>query len=353
MSGIRPRKLRVESCAACQLQCVLCPVHSGAERPAIGNGFLKLGDLDKLLDENPHVTSVELANYGEIFLNPELLGILRSAHERGVVLTAAEGVNLNTAKPEVLEGLVKYRLERLSCSIDGVTDDVYRQYRQGGSLPRVLDHVRAINSLKEEYGSSLPRMEWQFIVFGHNEHQIAQARALAVELNMEFRLKLNWDSSYSPVRDEEAVRREVGTASRAEYQESRGRHYVELTCHQMWREPQINWNGAILGCCRNFWGEFGGNAFVDGLHATLNGPGMVYAREMLLGKKPPRDDIPCASCDIYQYRVAQNSWVPRARVDQAVPYRVARTAYRQARRLYRGTRSRLTDARATRSRTGR
>jgi len=330
----------VEACADCQLQCVLCPVHSGTKRPAIGTGFLKLADLERLLDENPHVTRVELANYGEIFLNPELLDILRCAHERGVVLTAAGGVNLNTAQPEVLEGLVKYRLEMLSCSIDGVTDDVYRQYRQGGSLPQVLDHVRALNSLKEHYRCSLPRIEWQFVVFGHNEHQIAQARALAAELNMEFRLKLNWDPSYSPVRDEDAVRREVGAASRVEYQELRHRHYSQLVCHQLWRDPQINWNGAILGCSRNFWGEFGGNAFTDGLHAALNSPRMTYAREMLRGKRPPRDDIPCASCDVYQYRAAHNRWVPRVRVGQTdVPYRAARSIYRQARRLRHGVRS--------------
>jgi len=338
--------LRVEACAACQLHCVLCPVHSGVERPAIGNGFLKLADFERLLDENPRVKRVELANYGEIFLNPELLGIIRSAHERGVVLTAADGVNLNTAQPGVLEGLVKYRFERLRCSIDGVTDDVYRQYRQGGSLPRVLDHIRVINSLKEEYGSSLPRIEWQFVVFGHNEHQVAQARALATELNMEFRLKLNWDPSYSPIQDEEAVRREAGVASRSEYQESRRRYYGHLTCHQMWREPQINWNGAILGCCRNFWGEFGGNAFIDGLHATVNSPRMVYAREMLLGKRPPRDDIPCTTCDVYQYRVTHDSWVPRVLVDRdGIPYRAARSVYRQARRLYHGASSRLPEGR--------
>lgn len=346
MSGIRPRQLRVEACAACQLHCAICPVHSGTERPAIGSGFLKLGDFVKLLDENPHVRRVELANYGEIFLNPELLGILRSAHERGVALTASEGVNLNTARPDVLEGLVKYRFEKLSCSIDGVTDDVYRQYRQGGSLPRVLEHIRAINTFKQEYGASLPQLEWQFVVFGHNEHQIAQARALAAELNMQFRLKMNWDPSYSPIRDEEAVRREMGATSRVEYQKSHGQHYSQLACQQLWTQPQINWNGEILGCCRNFWGQFGGNAFTDGLHAALNSPGMVYAREMLLGKKPPRNDIPCATCDVYQYRMDHDNWIPRMRVDQAMRYRAARFTHRQTRRLYRRVRSRLAQGRA-------
>lgn len=33
--------------------------------------------------------------------------------------------------------------------------------------------------------------------------------------------------------------------------------------------PQINWDGKLLGCCLNFWGDFGGNAFEQGLERIL------------------------------------------------------------------------------------
>ena len=336
MKLIRPTRLRVEASSRCQLGCPLCPIHSGVDRPAVGAGYLKLADFARLLDDNPRIKRVELANYGEIFLNPELLGIVRFGYEKGVALTADEGVNLNTVKREVLRGLVEYQFESLSCSIDGATDATYAEYRVNGDLQRVLANIRTINAFKEESGSPLPRLHWQFVVFGHNEHEIAQAQRLAIEHNMDFRLKLNWDPAFSPVKDEELVRREVGAASVREYRRVFARHYDEPNCYRLWTEPQINWNGAVLGCTRNFWGEFGGNAFVDGLETAVNSPGMRYAREMLLGKKPPRDDIPCATCDIYEFRKANGRWVSRMRVDQPAPYRVARAGYRGARFAYRG-----------------
>jgi hypothetical protein len=53
------------------------------------------------------------------------------------------------------------------------------------------------------------------------------------------------------------VRRETGLTytSRAEYTELTGEIFLNSICHQLWDNPQINWDGKIFGCCRNFWGE--------------------------------------------------------------------------------------------------
>jgi hypothetical protein len=69
--------------------------------------------------------------------------------------------------------------------------------------------------------------------------------------------------------------------------------------------------GKNLGCCRNFWGDFGGNAFLDGLHACFNHKKMRYARAMLRGRKPPRADIPCSSCEIYLSMRGSSDWIRR------------------------------------------
>jgi len=77
---------------------------------------------------------------------------------------------------------------------------------------------------------------------------------------------------------------------------------------QLWKHPQINWDGKVLGCCRNFWGDFGGNAFRDGLTPSLNHEKMSYARDMLEGKKPARPDIPCTTCELYTRRAEVKQW---------------------------------------------
>lgn len=311
MPSVFPESLRLEASSRCQLACPACPTASGAIHPTIGSGVLKLTDFQALVDSSPWVKMIELSNYGEIFLNPDLLAILAYAHAKGIQLSAHNGVNLNHVKPEVLEGLVKYKLRAMTCSIDGASQATYERYRIKGNFERVIENIQKINRFKAFYQSPYPILDWQFVVFGHNQHEISIARQMAADLGMGFRLKLSWDSEFSPVADRDALRQEVGAADREEYREKHGRDYMQTICHQLWDKPQINWDGKVLGCCRNFWGEFGGNAFRDGLAAAINSERMTYARQMLRGQQPSRDDIPCTTCSIYQTMQTTGQWLER------------------------------------------
>lgn len=298
---VRPRVIQLEASSHCQLRCPACPTTLGTIHPAVGSGFLQPDDLARLLDANPDVRAVELSNNGEIFLNPRLLDILRVAHARGVTVQAVNGVNLNSVRDEVLEGVVKYGLTAITCSIDGASQATYQRYRVRGNFERVINNVRRLNHWKRHYGSDKPLLRWQFVVFGHNEHELDTARLMAAELGMAFVPKLSWDEELSPPVDAAKVREATGGyASRSEFRARNGTDYMRMICHQLWDSPQINWDGKVLGCCRNTWAEFGGNAFRDGLVASLNGDTMMHARQMLLGRAEPRDDVPCTTCEVYQ-----------------------------------------------------
>jgi MoaA/NifB/PqqE/SkfB family radical SAM enzyme len=310
---IEPRRIRVEASSFCQLRCPACPTTSGHIHPAIGSGFLKFEDFRELLESNSALRQVEISNYGEVFLNPQLLPILEYAHQKGVAISIGNGANLNHVKDEVLEGLVKYRVRVMTCSIDGATPETYRKYRVRGNFDQVIRNIETINFHKRRHQSALPRLEWQFVVFGHNEHEISIAREMAAKLGMEFRTKLTWDAKFSPIRDAEFVRVQTGRRSitREEYEQEYGEKFASEICHQLWDDPQINWDGKVIGCCRNFWGDFGGNAFADGLMDSINNEKMIYAREMLSGRMPPRDDIPCSTCEIYIARRSRSNFIDR------------------------------------------
>jgi len=310
---VAPRRIRLEASSFCQLRCPSCPTTSGAIHPAVGSGFLKFEDFQRLLDLNPHLDRIEISNYGEVFLNPHLLRILEYAHRKGVSITMENGVNLNHAKEEALEGLVNYRVKIVTCSIDGASPETYRIYRVRGDFDAVINNIERINVHKRAQASDLPHLVWQFVVFGHNEHEIPLAREMAERLGMEFRTKLTWDSEFSPIRDEEFVRAQTGSqaVTRDEFEELLGEKYAGGICHELWDDPPINWDGKILGCCRNFWGDFGGNAFSEGLIESLNNEKMAYAREMLSGRKPPRDDIPCTTCENYHAMRARSRFISK------------------------------------------
>jgi MoaA/NifB/PqqE/SkfB family radical SAM enzyme len=290
-------------------------------------GHLRLDDFRSLLDRNPWLLHVELSNYGELFLNPDLAQILACACERGVQLTADNGANLNDVREDVLEALVKYRFRRITCSIDGASAESYARYRVGGDFETVIRNVRTIIRHKQRHGSAFPRLTWQFVVFPHNRHEVEDARALARELGMGFSAKLPW------VDAPELLQIQPGPPpeSREAYRRRYGVNYMRHICHQLWRMPQVNWDGRILGCCRNFWGEFGGNAFTGGLEDALNSERMDHARGMLMGLEPPRPDIPCATCELYFDMRDSSQWLmpPEVHLPASVLHWLARRGLRK------------------------
>jgi hypothetical protein len=208
---------------------------------------------------------------------------------------------------------VKYQVRDITCSIDGASQETYQLYRVRGNFDTVIRNIERINHFKRIHRSEYPRLSWQFVVFGHNEHEIPIARAMAASLRMEFATKISWDDKLSPIRDRKSVQTDTGepALTREEYEELRGTAYMRKICTQLWDNPQINWNGKNLGCCRNFWGDFGGNAFTDGLAACLTHEKMVYARGMLRGRNPARTDIPCSTCELFHSMQARGNWIAR------------------------------------------
>lgn len=315
MRYTQPSRLRIEASSACNLRCPVCPTTTGHTHPAIGTGLLAHKDFQQLLDDNPWIDEVELSNYGEVFLNPALVGILRTAYEREVRITLANGVNLNRCSAEALEALVKYNVRSMTCSIDGASQETYQMYRVRGDFDQVMANIDIINAHKKRLGRSTPILFWQFIVMGHNEHEIDKARCMATERGMHFKPKLTWDDDFSPLHDVEAVGKRLGSApTRDAWSKEHGKNHGEDGCLQLWNNPQINWDGKVLGCCFNFWGDFGGNVFKQGLERALGSEKLLYARRMLHGTVPPDPSIPCATCSKYWQRREQGRWIGRRHV---------------------------------------
>ncbi len=308
---INPTKIRLDASTVCQLKCPSCSNALGSIDQSLGSKHLKFVHFKQLLESNPWIRTIELSNWGEIFLNPELLEIAKYAFEKNVMLNAANGVNLNTIREEMLEALVKYRFGVITCSIDGASQETYKIYRKNGDFEVVIANIKKINAYKVKYNSPLPKLRWQYIAFGHNEHEILKAKKMAIKLDMKFHLKLAWGAGFSPIKSKEMIKMFSGLdiLNRDEYQKKYGKFYLsESICSQMWIQPQINADGRVLGCSVNYWGDYG-NAFKQDLKGILNNEKMNYARAMLLGKKESREDIPCTKCLCYIEMKKNNTWL--------------------------------------------
>jgi MoaA/NifB/PqqE/SkfB family radical SAM enzyme len=327
--ALAPRFVRLDASTVCQLKCPSCPTATGTTGQKLGVGSLRFEDFKHFIRGNPQVAHIELSNWGEVFLNPDLVKILAYAYRHNVCLYIANGANMNHVRADVVEALVKYKLRRITCSIDGASQETYVRYRIQGDFNRIVANIKAINRWKEKYRSPYPELKWQFVAFGFNEHEIATAREMAAALGMSFFLKLSWGDLYnlpdfSPVQNKELVGKEtgLGVASRKEYLTKYGRDYVEHTCcWDLWNAPQINYDGRMLGCPINYWGDYG-NVFHEGLDTCLNGEKMDYARAMLMGKRAAREDIPCTTCKVYDRIKNARAWVSEKDVEKV--YRCGR-----------------------------
>lgn len=155
---ILPENIRIDASTICQLKCEGCYFQK-SDYQGLGPGFLRVDDFEKVLIDNPQIKRVELSNYGEIFLNPELISIMKCAHERSVALEAAMGVNFNTVTREQLEALVKYRFAFISVSIDGASQQSYSKYRRGGDFDTVIENIKELQALKKGERIGIPKTE--------------------------------------------------------------------------------------------------------------------------------------------------------------------------------------------------
>lgn len=304
-SYVPSKAVRLSACSACQLSCPACEPHTQPEKKngVLGWGYLRAKDFVVFIHKNPEVKMIELSHSGEIFLNPELGIIVKEAFERGVALTAWTGVNLNKVSEQMCEDLVKYQFQGIKVALDGTDQQTYAQYRVGGNFDEVIYNIKRINFYKEKYNSSFPELEWQFIPFAHNEHQILTAKKMAQELKMRFKIKLNARPDYAPVKDKDLVRQMTAShsATREEYREQYGTS-VGLSCHELWTSPQINWDGSMTGCCANlFWGV--GNVFEEGLETVMKSERYIEMKKAVLGVSVAGKDIPCSRCPIYLFEV--------------------------------------------------
>jgi pyruvate-formate lyase-activating enzyme len=289
-----PEIIRIDACSKCQLRCIGCGQTNGAFRCVGEPASLNADLFANLLDENPQVKGVELGNMGEALLNPHLPRILEAAYRRGVKTQIMTGLNMNTASDEALESFVKFRVDRIKVSIDGVSDESYRQYRIGGSYEKAMGNLKKLLRIKQDCGSKYPRIRWQFIVFGHNEHEVERAREMAYEMGVELYFKGNSRSNVSPASKEgEAVANRTKPGAE---------------CLWLWECPSLTPTGDVLGCCKNTRQVLGLNVFADGLRAALNSPAMIRTRRWLANmtdETPPQ----CKPCRVARERKDRNEWV--------------------------------------------
>lgn len=281
VSGM-PYFIKIESTNKCNLRCDGC-LHA-ADRTELSDNMY-FGDMDfelfkKIIDKlDRYLVKASLYSMGEPFIYPRILDMLSYLQEKkiGSVISS----NLNYLTPELVKGMVKYRLTHLIVSLDGYDSESYNKYRRGGDFDRVLTNIKAIQAEKKKQGSKYPIIEIQTVKLDHlTDDDVVRIRQLARELKAEkFTLKENVTPHYEKPAPK------------------------ERQCFWLYGNPQIHWNGRLQPCCHYY--EYDNNVFGDLKEDSLehiwnNEKYQAVRRYFKTGKREEGMDIKCYSCIFFK-----------------------------------------------------
>ena len=181
----RPIQLMLDPANNCQLQCPGC-VHTG--NPVAKANFIWPGGLlDSQTYESflsrygPFGFGVVFYNYGEPLLNKQTPQFIRRSKD--YLLSAVMSSNLSVKMDP--DALVLSGLNCLYLSFDGATQETYSRYRRRGDLSLCFENVRKIVEARKRHGSPVPYLEWKYLTFEHNVHEVDLALDIARDLGVD------------------------------------------------------------------------------------------------------------------------------------------------------------------------
>ena len=227
--------LMIELTNRCTLRCPTCFSHQDNRVKA----DMSFREFKGIIDENfSLIKFLSLYNYGEPFLNARLPEMILYAKSAGIsyVKVATNGMHLTG--PKIMK-ILNSKLDHISISLDGATKETYEVFRVGGEFKRVVSNIYALVKARDALRGNL-KVEIQFIIMKHNEHEIKAIEKLARNLKVDcLRLKTvlvkkdKWER-FLPVSSE------YNRYSRMESREQ---------CFKPLKELTVNCDGSVIPCC--------------------------------------------------------------------------------------------------------
>jgi len=250
-----PETGMIEPTNLCNLACPTCPTGTGKIKPLPAMSVERFDDVLGALA--PRMRNLALWNYGEPLLNKDLPAMIARAKEAGVrVVKVSSNVHfLDGARGSAL---LRSGLDVLILSVDGASQETYATFRKDGDFARVAASVAWLSAEKRRLGLTKPRIELQFIVMRHNEHELPAMRRLAREWGVDaLRVK-------TVGADDEETRGLVPASRLLSRYQSDGatpnaRHAF---CTMAWDHTVVNVDGSVTPCC--YLRPDMGDAFVMG-----------------------------------------------------------------------------------------
>jgi radical SAM protein with 4Fe4S-binding SPASM domain len=274
-----PVRLWVELTSHCNYRCLMCPNKDLSKED---KGFMDLDLYKKIVDEaRGFVFDINLAHRGESLLHPHLVEAIAYAKERN--LFTRLHTNGSLLSENLSKEIIHSELDRISFSFDGYDKKTYEKIRKGGNFDTTVANILRFLEIKKEARAKKPVTNIEVIDFERGDKKgLREAKDLFL-------------GRFRDLPLDNIVMKEMHNWAGRIKKEKRGKKYS--ICPFPWNALIIYWNGEVLPCTQDFFGDFiVGDVNKTSLKEIWNGEEMRLLRKKL-SERSIEGLKTCSQCD--------------------------------------------------------
>ena len=265
-----PEIVQIESTNICNAKCVFCPRDEMHRR----QGIMTFELFRKIVDECVElgITHVRMHNYGEAFIDKQLVDKVRYAKQKGIqeVGVISNGSLITEA---VARGMIDAGLDAINISVDAAGKEVFESTRLGLKYDKVIANIERLVRIRTESGKRRPKLILSFVRQNNTADEqafIEHWRAIADKVHVTD--LHNWAGTLNTESD------------------------VNYPCYRPWLTFTVLWDGRVSLCCADFDGKIIlGDLNTSSIREIWNAEPYRDARRQHLESGGP--DI-CRACDL-------------------------------------------------------
>jgi hypothetical protein len=265
-----PDIVQIESTNLCNAKCVFCPRDEMHRR----QGVMDFDLFRKIVDEcaDLGITHVRVHNYGEPFLDRELVEKVRYAKSKGIAEVGMIS-NGSLITEDIARGMIDARLDAINISVDAAGKDVFESTRIHLKYDDVIGNIRTLARLRQESGRTHPKLILSFV----RQNNSADEQAFIAE----------WSRIADKIHITD-LHNWAGTLNE--------RTEIQFPCYRLWLTFTVLWDGRVSMCCADFDGRhIFGDLRTQTIAGVWNAPLYRAARRQHLESGGPGI---CRSCDL-------------------------------------------------------
>lgn len=241
ITGSMPYIFVFEVTNVCNLKCPFCLTGKGISggREVRHTSF---DEAKRIIDAvSDYIYLLQLYTWGEPLLNKEIIKIIEYAKRKNMYVMLS--TNATAMTPAYNERLLNSGIDYIMVAIDGGSDETYEKYRVGGNYTKVLANVKDLISQKKTRRLDHLFVEWQFIVFRHNEHEVKNTEKMAYDIGI---------NKFTPLPA--YVENEDWLPVGKEYRKTKLYNPERLkNCDRPWTHLNVRADGGVASCCYEFF----------------------------------------------------------------------------------------------------